>query len=55
VRVLAWLYMSAPQWAVNLLPEKINAAEGGRFNEAVALEYDRRCAASYRRLRKGEL
>lgn len=52
MRALAWLYLIAPQWAVRILPGRINHAEDGRFNTAVTAAYDRRVERQYRRLAK---
>lgn len=41
MKLLAWLYLKMPMWCARLLPDKINQATEGPFNDALEKVYNK--------------
>lgn len=56
MKLLAWLYLTAPMWMIRRLPDRINHSTDGPFNDALETVYNARVDRQYRRIyRKGPL
>lgn len=50
MKLLAWLYLTAPMWMIRRLPDRINHSTGGPFNDALETVYNARVDRQYRRI-----